>query len=216
MAHKWSHMAVIQWHVNCGCLVRIRRGGCGIRTTPWKITSYKGFYRNKHLDPPPPGKKLDQCFKSLVRPILEYSSSVWDPHTQRNVNKLEMVQRRAARFVKDQQRDIDVDRSPLEYSPRKEDASQVSHALQDCAQPGCHPCHTFPYTSKNLQRTQHEVLHPSVNGELTSILLLPKHHPHMEPAARVCRLSTQLRDLQASTDILHLLNTQWNHVLDCT
>ena len=85
----------------------------------------------------------------------------------------------------------------------------------DCAQPGCHPCHTFPYTSKNVQRTQHEVLHPSVNGELTSILL-PKHHPHMEPAARVCRLSSQLRDLQAGTAVLHLLNTPWNHVLDCT
>ena len=30
---------------------------------------------------------------------MEYSSSVWDPHTQRNVNKLEAVQRRAARAV---------------------------------------------------------------------------------------------------------------------
>ena len=83
------------------------------------------------------------------------------------------------------------------------DASPVSHALQDCAQPGCHPYHTFPYTSKNLQRTQHEVLHPSVNSELTSILLLPKHHPHIEPAARVCRLSSQFKDLKAATAVLH-------------
>ena len=37
--------------------VRIERGdrGSGL-PPPWKITSYKGFYRNKLLDPPPPGK----------------------------------------------------------------------------------------------------------------------------------------------------------------
>jgi len=39
------------------------------------------------------------AYKTFVRPILEYASTVWDPHTQTNVNKIEMVQRRAARFV---------------------------------------------------------------------------------------------------------------------
>ena len=34
----------------------------------------------------------------MVRPILEYASSVWDPHTTANIQKLESVQRRAARF----------------------------------------------------------------------------------------------------------------------
>jgi len=40
-----------------------------------------------------------QSYKTLVRPILEYASTVWDPYTQTNVNQLEAVQRRAARFV---------------------------------------------------------------------------------------------------------------------
>ena len=40
-----------------------------------------------------------RCYTTLVRPILEYASVVWDPHTQVSINKLEMVQRRAARFV---------------------------------------------------------------------------------------------------------------------
>ena len=36
---------------------------------------------------------------SLVRPHIEYASSVWDPHLKDLTNKLEMIQRRAARFV---------------------------------------------------------------------------------------------------------------------
>jgi hypothetical protein len=40
-----------------------------------------------------------QCYKSLVRPILEYASAAWDPYTTKNIQQLEAVQRRAARFV---------------------------------------------------------------------------------------------------------------------
>ena len=39
------------------------------------------------------------AYQTLVRPHMEYASSVWDPHTQCNTRKLEMVQRRAARYV---------------------------------------------------------------------------------------------------------------------
>ena len=42
-------------------------------------------------------KKLG--YRSLVRPIIEYSSVVWDPHTCVAINRIEMVQRKAARFV---------------------------------------------------------------------------------------------------------------------
>ena len=41
----------------------------------------------------------EKCYTTLVRPQVEYSATVWDPHTSANINKLEAVQRRAARFV---------------------------------------------------------------------------------------------------------------------
>ena len=39
------------------------------------------------------------CYQTYVRPTLEHASTVWDPTTKQNINKLEMVQRRAARYV---------------------------------------------------------------------------------------------------------------------
>ena len=39
------------------------------------------------------------AYKGLVRPVLEYCAPVWDPHQAKYINLLEMVQRRAARFV---------------------------------------------------------------------------------------------------------------------
>ena len=39
------------------------------------------------------------CYKALVRPVMEYACTVWDSHTQKNITKLEMVQRKYARFI---------------------------------------------------------------------------------------------------------------------
>ena len=50
-----------------------------IRTCPRKI---------KHL-----------AYTTLLRPILEYASIIWDPHTDSNTLKLETVQRRSARRI---------------------------------------------------------------------------------------------------------------------
>ena len=39
------------------------------------------------------------CYNTLVRPIVEYASCVWDPHTSKATSKAESVQRSAARYV---------------------------------------------------------------------------------------------------------------------
>ena len=39
------------------------------------------------------------CYQTYLRPVLEYASVVWLPHYQTDIDRLEMVQRRSARFV---------------------------------------------------------------------------------------------------------------------
>jgi len=39
------------------------------------------------------------AYNTIVRPTLEYCASVWDPYTQKDIDKIESVQRQAARFA---------------------------------------------------------------------------------------------------------------------
>ena len=57
-----------------------------------------GFLR-RNLSSCPEGVR-EAAYKALVRPHVEYASSVWDPHLKKHVKQIEEVQRRAARFVK--------------------------------------------------------------------------------------------------------------------
>ena len=41
----------------------------------------------------------EMAYKGLVRPVIEYCSPVWNPHQQKYIDKIEMVQRRAARYT---------------------------------------------------------------------------------------------------------------------
>ena len=54
-----------------------------------------------------------------LRPILEYSSTVWSPYTKDYIHKIEMVQRKAARYVTNLYRNTISVSSMLEYLGRK-------------------------------------------------------------------------------------------------
>ena len=62
-----------------------------------KANSTLAFLRRNISSCPKPVK--DTCYKTFVRPILEYGCCVWDPHQQNQIIELEKVQKRAARFV---------------------------------------------------------------------------------------------------------------------
>ena len=48
----------------------------------------------------PPENVKSQAYVTLVRPCLEYSWSVWDPHTQKHCQDIEGVQRQARQICK--------------------------------------------------------------------------------------------------------------------
>ena len=37
-------------------------------------------------------------FGDMVRPIIEYGSAAWDPYYEKDIKRLERIQRKAARF----------------------------------------------------------------------------------------------------------------------
>jgi len=64
---------------------------------PSKANSTLGFIlRNLRRCP---AKLKESAYISFVRSTLEYAASVWDPHLAKDINKLENIQRRPARFV---------------------------------------------------------------------------------------------------------------------
>jgi hypothetical protein len=67
-----------------------------------KANKTLGFLRRNLKIPSIRIKK--QAYQTLVRPLVEYASTVWNPYMKTEINKIEAVQRRAARYVVNNQR----------------------------------------------------------------------------------------------------------------
>jgi hypothetical protein len=68
-----------------------------IQDTTAKANKTLGFVR-RNLRVSSPTLK-ERAYVALVRPRTEYAATVWDPHTVTNIKSIEMIQRRAARWV---------------------------------------------------------------------------------------------------------------------
>ena len=55
------------------------------------------FIKRNLYNCPPNTKRI--AYLTLVRPIMEYATSVWDPYYNTDIYKSEKVQRRAARWI---------------------------------------------------------------------------------------------------------------------
>jgi hypothetical protein len=62
-----------------------------------KANSTLGFIRRnlKHCNK----KFKETAYILLVRSVMDYSATVWDPYLQKDIDRIEGVQRRAARFI---------------------------------------------------------------------------------------------------------------------
>ena len=72
-------------------------GNHHIQKVTSKANSTRSFLQRNIHQCPHETKVL--CYKTLLRPVTEYASIIWDPHTNANINILEKVQRRYARYV---------------------------------------------------------------------------------------------------------------------
>jgi len=69
-----------------------------IQQTVGKSNSMLGLLRRNLYKCP--NKLRETAYFSLIRSRLEYCSAIWDPYLQKDINLIERVQRRAARFVR--------------------------------------------------------------------------------------------------------------------
>ncbi len=92
-------------------------------------------------------------YKAIVRPILETSSSVWNPWLQKDINELEKVQRRCTRLCTDP-----LQLEPLSLRRRKRDLAEVYKRVN--GQDGQTLCQDSDQ-AKFLQQESAEQLEPS-------------------------------------------------------
>ena len=146
---------------------------------------------------------------------------VWNVHIQRKRQKLLLVQKRAARFMKGHYGKIisvmynNASGHTMDYSPTTADAEQ--RKLLRCTDGYINWLQSPSYHSnKNFQVIIRDLLQ-MFDSEYTSLLLLPKNHPYLEPATlpnSVHSMETTRDQLQTNT-IFIKINIHFNLCLDC-
>ena len=177
---SWNH------HIDCVCK---------------KANNTTAFLR-RNLSSCPVSIK-DKCYKMMVRPQVEYASTVWDPHTKKNIDKVEAVQRRAARFVTSNYSTTSsvtamIDRLEWEtLCQRRARANatmmyRVVHSLVAIQLPP-----QFSQTGAATRGHQHRYRIPFCRTcDHLQRIVLPVYHQGVEPAARTCHRGRVLGILQ--------------------
>ena len=166
-----------------------------INTTAQRANTTSAFLHRNIRTCPRKTKHL--AYTTLVRPILEYASIIWDPHTASNIHKLETVQRRSARHIMHN------------YSRHASVATMLQHldlpTLQQRRQHSkiimlytiTHKLASIPTapSTRNTQPTLHPALCPHT---CIQNIFLPKHH-NLQPVITNSTTIPQLRQALQST-----------------
>ena len=87
-------------HPNLGVLLSNNlRWNSHVENIVVKANKALGFVR-RNLSRPCSERTKRLAYVTIVRPNLEYATAVWDPYRQEQIDSIETVQRRAARFIK--------------------------------------------------------------------------------------------------------------------
>jgi hypothetical protein len=140
-----------------------------------------------------PKKIKDQCYRTMIRPVMEYACIVWDLITQKDTNKTEMIQRRATRFVLGDYRTTSSVTSILNslqwdtLQHRRQDLSQ--YALQDHQRTGGNTSSAISSPKKCLnynQRSQPTLPDPILSSVVLLAVLFPLYYTTVEQPLRQC------------------------------
>jgi hypothetical protein len=108
----------------------------------------------------------ERAYVTLVRPILEYCSVIWDPHQQTKNNQVESVQRSAARFV-----------AGKPY--RKDNPTSVTNMLRDLG---------WETLQQRRRKAKVTFLYKMVNKQVE---ISPRYHPEPKPHKGTRRANAQ-------------------------
>ena len=133
-------------------------------------TGQLGFIRRNLRACRPPFKTA--AYNAMVRPTLEYASTVWDPYHNHQIASLERVQRRAARFVTNNYRD---------YVP-----GAVTNMITQLG-----------WESLEDRRTKSRL---TMMYKISHGLVDVNHQHHLIPGDRRTRGTTKFREIAASRD----------------
>ena len=178
-----------------------------------KANSIVGFLR-RNLRNCPSGCKRN-AYLSLVRSVLEYGATLWDPHLHKDINKLEQVQRKAARFVSGDYKYCTpgsmqkllrkLDLSPLQVRRQQLRLTFLFKVVEGLV-PAMPPEHLFTFSKAGRK------IRPKRNSSFETSNIVNRYTRNNNRSLEIkpCRTSQQRNSIFIRTAV------EWNHLDDST
>ena len=138
----------------------------------------------------------EHAYTVLVRPRLEYCSCVWDLHTNSNINQIEAIQRRAARYVFNKYHPMESVSSMIKelnwqsLETRRRNASlTIMYRISHNQLPSINPLNFLTLVPPGISTCSYHPLKYNLFSPCTNIYknsFFPKNYPCMEQSSSAC------------------------------